>query len=89
MACADVTMGAVQGGTILERLMSSTATTPAPSSVAPVFVNGDDAAKILCVSRRFLDKLVKAKEVPVARIGRCVRFRVVDLEKFAAERAAS
>ncbi|HBV94678.1 MAG: helix-turn-helix domain-containing protein [Candidatus Dormibacteria bacterium] len=46
----------------------------------PALLTLDLAARYLSVSRRHLERLVVAGELPVVRLGRAVRVAVVDLD---------
>lgn len=53
----------------------------------PLLLTPRDAAAELAISERTLWGLTKRKELPCVRIGKSVRYRPADLEKFAADRA--
>ena len=43
---------------------------------------GDDVARILNISRSFAFQLMQRGEIPTVRLGRSVRVRPADLERF-------
>ncbi len=49
---------------------------------ADTLLKGDDVAKILNVSRSFAFQLMQRGEIPTVRLGRAVRVRPSDLERF-------
>ena len=55
---------------------------PPAQPVIPLLVSKADAARMLALSERMIDKLVEARELSRVRFGsaRGVRFRVADLE---------
>jgi excisionase family DNA binding protein len=53
-----------------------------PSTLMPLCVGLQDAARLLSVSDRHLQKLTKRGEVPSARIGARVVYRVSALEQW-------
>jgi excisionase family DNA binding protein len=53
--------------------------------VAPMLTR-DDTAAYLAVSKRTLDRLVRAGEIPAYRIGGHRRFRIEDIDSFVASR---
>ncbi|MFN3254289.1 MAG: helix-turn-helix domain-containing protein [Ilumatobacter sp.] len=55
--------------------------------VRPLLVSIEGAAQILAVGRTSVYQLVWSGELEPIRIGRCLRFRVTQLEEFVAERA--
>jgi hypothetical protein len=62
---------------------------PAVTEVRPLLVNGPTAARLLAVSGRTLFDLTEPRGLlPCLRIGRSVRYRVIDLENFVARRVA-
>jgi excisionase family DNA binding protein len=55
---------------------------------APIFLRPRDAAQKLAVSERTLWSMtVPRGPIPAAKIGRAVRYRLADLEAFAAQAA--
>lgn len=54
------------------------ATPPGPPR-RPLFVGMDEAARLVALSRRTLDRWIKAGELPVRRIGRRVLVKPTDL----------
>jgi excisionase family DNA binding protein len=56
------------------------------SETAPQLLTRRDAAKLLALSESKLEKLTAAGELPVVRIGRAVRYDLVDLRGWIAER---
>lgn len=51
--------------------------------VRPVAVTMAEAAELVGISERQVRKLVSTNELPVLRVGRSVRVRVVDVERWA------
>ncbi len=51
-----------------------------------LLVNTPAACELLSIGRTVLLEMVRRGELPVVRIGRAVRFRVVDLQTFVDER---
>ncbi len=51
-------------------------------TVAPLVVNAQAAANAMCMSVRHLYTLTKAGKIRAVRIGRCVRYRIADIERF-------
>ncbi len=49
---------------------------------ADALLKGDDVARILNVSRSFAFQLMQRGEIPTVRLGRAVRVRPSDLERF-------
>jgi excisionase family DNA binding protein len=47
-----------------------------------MLIDTREAARLLSISPRTLWQLTKQKQVPAVRIGRSVRYRVVDLENW-------
>jgi len=57
----------------------------APSSTSPaleILLTGEDIARILKVSRSYAYILMRRSEIPTVRLGRSVRVRPADLERF-------
>lgn len=52
----------------------------APAAV--ILVDAREAARRLAISPRTLWQLTKDRAVPSIRIGKCVRYRVMDLEEW-------
>ena len=52
------------------------------TSIIPIAVKANDAAKILGIGRTSLHHLMKDKKIPYTHIGRAVLFRIIDLENF-------
>lgn len=50
----------------------------------PILVDRAGAARLLSLSERTITELVRAGKLEPVRVGRAVRFRVSDLEGFAA-----
>ncbi|MCH9058920.1 MAG: hypothetical protein IIB55_09865 [Planctomycetes bacterium] len=61
---------------------------PTDPPVAPLLVSKSDAARMLALSERMIDKLVEARELSRVRFGsaRGVRFRVCELEALIEDR---
>lgn len=55
-----------------------------PDAVPPILVTRAEAARILGIGERTLWRLTDMGDIPCRRIGRAVRYRVVDLESYAA-----
>ena len=53
-----------------------------PPQAAVILVDPQEAARRLAISPRTLWKLTKERAVPSLRIGKCVRYRVCDLEEW-------
>jgi len=53
-----------------------------------ILVDAKEAARRLAVSPRTLWQLTKDRLVPVVRIGKCVRYRVTDLEEWTCQQIA-
>lgn len=51
--------------------------------IAAILIDAREAARRLAISPRTLWQLTKDRDVPSVRIGKCVRYRVVDLEDWA------
>jgi predicted DNA-binding transcriptional regulator AlpA len=51
-------------------------------SAAVILVDSREAARRLAISPRKLWQLTKDRAVPSVKIGKCVRYRVVDLESW-------
>ena len=49
---------------------------------ANILLKGDDIAKILNISRSFAFQLMQRGEIPTVKLGRAVRVRPADLERF-------
>ena len=47
---------------------------------AAILIDAREAARRLAISPRTLWQLTKNRDVPSVRIGKCVRYRVADLE---------
>jgi len=58
--------------------------TPKPLS-EPILVDSREAARRLSICERTLWSLTKSRQIPSLRIGKCVRYRVADLETWAKE----
>jgi excisionase family DNA binding protein len=43
-----------------------------------------EAAKVLDIHPKTLERMARSKEIPSARVGRCLRFRRADLETYLA-----
>jgi predicted DNA-binding transcriptional regulator AlpA len=57
---------------------------------SPILLRARDAAALLAISERSLWSLQARGEIPVLRISEhCVRYRVADLEAWAARRAST
>jgi excisionase family DNA binding protein len=54
------------------------------SSVMEQLLNGEDVANILQVSKSFAYQLIRCGDIPSVRLGRAVRVRLQDLERFIA-----
>lgn len=52
------------------------------ATLAPPLLTRDATAAYLAVSKRTLDRLVQAGEIPVYRISGHRRFRIADIEQF-------
>ena len=69
--------------------MSGMTTIPAPKAPPPTpplqLLRPDEAARTLAISPRKLWGLAKSGEIPVVRIGRAVRYDVLDLRSWAEE----
>jgi excisionase family DNA binding protein len=52
--------------------------------VKPRYLNKDDAGNYLGVSKRMMTRLVDERRIKFYRVGRFVRFRIEDLDTFAA-----
>jgi excisionase family DNA binding protein len=50
--------------------------------IAPLVVTARVAASVMCVSVRHLYALTKAGKIRAVRIGRIVRYRMDDIERF-------
>jgi excisionase family DNA binding protein len=50
--------------------------------VAAILIDGREAAHRLAISPRTLWQLTKDRVVPSIRIGKCVRYRMADLEEW-------
>jgi excisionase family DNA binding protein len=55
-------------------------------SQARPMLTRDDTASYLAVSKRTLDRLVQAGQIPAYRIGGHRRFRIEDIDSFVASR---
>jgi hypothetical protein len=62
--------------------------TPTPVS-EPILVAPREAARRLSVCERTLWSLTKLRQIPSLKIGKCVRYRVVDLENWAKQQVIS
>ena len=51
--------------------------------VAPILVDAREAARLLAISERTLWDLTFKREIPSLKIGRCVRYRIADLQGWA------
>jgi hypothetical protein len=57
-------------------------------AVAPLLVNVKQAAALLGISERTLFSITAPRgDLPCAKVARCVRYRLSDLERFCEERA--
>jgi excisionase family DNA binding protein len=54
--------------------------------IAAILVDAREAARRLAISPRTLWQLTKDRVVPSIRIGKCVRYRVADLEDWTRQR---
>ena len=52
------------------------------SSVIPIAVRADDAAKMLGIGRTSLHYLMKSGRIPYTKLNRAVLFRISDLDDF-------
>lgn len=52
------------------------------SSVIPIAVRADDAAKMLGIGRTSLHYLMKSGKIPYTKVNRAVLFRISDLDDF-------
>jgi excisionase family DNA binding protein len=52
---------------------------PARPTVDPIVVSSVDAAAMLGVSQNFVERLAERGVLPTIRLGRAVRYRVVDV----------
>lgn len=50
------------------------------------YITKEEAAKIMGVSLRTVDNLMHAREIPFYKVGRAVRFKKSDIERFEAQR---
>ena len=50
--------------------------------IAAILIDAREAARRLAISPRTLSQLTKDRVVPSIRIGKCVRYRVADLESW-------
>lgn len=60
-----------------------------PVLASPILVDVREAARLLCISQRTLWTLTNGGEIPSLKIGRCVRYRLEDLNKFALQRTSA
>ena len=60
---------------------------PATAPPPPILVSLREAARLLAVSDRHLWQLQRDGVLPVVRVGRALRFRIADLERWAAQAA--
>ena len=56
------------------------------TTTQPLLVDAVTAARMLAISKRTLATLVAENEIPSTRVRRCLRFSVVDLERYCASR---
>ena len=56
--------------------------------MAAILVDAREAARRLAISPRTLWQLTKDRVVPSIRIGKCVRYRVADLDQWTHEQIA-
>lgn len=56
-----------------------------PQNSFPVLLTGEDIARIMQISRAHAYRLMQGPDLPVIRIGKMVRVRPLDLEKFLRE----
>lgn len=52
------------------------------NEVAPILIDAREAARRLSISPRTLWQLTKDRVVPSMKIGKCVRYRVADLDEW-------
>ena len=52
------------------------------AELAPAFYTKEELAVMLSVSSRTIDKAIANGELPVAKIGRCVRIKAEDADVF-------
>lgn len=58
-------------------------TQPEPQTeLMPVFLTGEDIARILQISRAHAYRLMRSADLPVVRVGKMVRVRPADFERF-------
>jgi excisionase family DNA binding protein len=55
---------------------------PASLAAAVILVDAREASRLLAISPRTLWQLTKDRSLPAVTIGRCVRYRVADLEEW-------
>jgi len=60
-----------------------------PPLPPPILVDAPEAARQLSISERKLWELTNRREIPSLRIGRCVRYRVADLEAWTLKQVAA
>lgn len=53
-----------------------------PNDITQRLMSVRDAAKYLAISERTLWNLTNEKKIPAAKIGRCVRYDVKDIDRF-------
>jgi excisionase family DNA binding protein len=68
---------------MLASMTSSKFTVP-PVTTPPILVDSREAARLLSISPRKLWDLTSHGEIPSLKFGRCVRYRVSDLNDWAA-----
>lgn len=56
-----------------------------PQNSFPVLLTGEDIARIMQISRAYAYRLMQDPDLPVIRIGKVVRVKPADLEKFLRE----
>ena len=61
--------------------------TPPDSALRPLAVGADEASRLLSIGRRLLWSLSVSSQIPSVRIGRRRVYRVVDLDRWLADRA--
>jgi excisionase family DNA binding protein len=55
---------------------------PNREAIAAILIDGREAARRLAISPRTLWQLTKDRVVPSMKIGKCVRYRVADLDNW-------
>jgi excisionase family DNA binding protein len=60
---------------------------PTDDHVIPLLIPARKAAKMLCISQRYLYTLTNSRQIRAVRMGRKCLYRVADIQRFVDERS--